>query len=101
MKHTVHILFNFPPGNYNFFNILYMGLCVSLMDDTWITVGQQRQSQGGGLEQTRIVKLLGTILNMSVVAILITAIVKLCFKVRRAAIVKIFDASVCLLFGRS
>ncbi len=23
-------------GNYNFFNILYMGLCLSLMDDTWL-----------------------------------------------------------------
>ena len=24
-------------GNYNFFNILYIGLCVSLADDSWIT----------------------------------------------------------------
>ena len=24
-------------GNYNFFNLLYIGLCVSLADDSWIT----------------------------------------------------------------
>ena len=34
-------------GNYNFFNLLYIGLCVSLADDSWITakVPAERRSQ--------------------------------------------------------
>ena len=27
-------------GNYNFFNFLFMGLCLSLADDSWLRSGQ-------------------------------------------------------------
>ena len=30
-------------GNYNFFNFLYMALCLALMDDTWI-VGDEEEA---------------------------------------------------------
>ena len=28
-------------GNYNFFNFLFMGLCLSLADDSWLRSGQK------------------------------------------------------------
>ena len=29
-------------GNYNFFNFLFMGLCLSLADDSWLRSGQNK-----------------------------------------------------------
>ena len=29
-------------GNYNFFNFLFMGLCLSLADDSWLRTGQNK-----------------------------------------------------------
>ena len=36
-------------GNYNFFNFLFMGLCLSLADDSWLRSGQD--NPGGELVQ--------------------------------------------------
>ena len=29
-------------GNYNFFNFLFMGLCLSLADDSWLAPGRYK-----------------------------------------------------------
>ena len=31
-------------GNYNFFNFLFMGLCLSLADDSWLSSDLQKNS---------------------------------------------------------
>ena len=58
-----------------------MGLCVSLMDDNWGLSSSSSKSLEQGLEHTKVVKFLKTLLNLTVLAILVTAIGKYCFKV--------------------
>ncbi len=41
-------------GNYNFFNILYMALCLALMDDTWLDVGKEDKANGGNFVKAQV-----------------------------------------------
>ena len=61
-------------GNYNFFNILYIGLCVSLMDDSWFKQRSMDDSSSNDNEssnQSRIADVIGKGINFLFVGILV------------------------------
>ena len=41
-------------GNYNFFNLLYIGLCVSLMDDSWTRRTKEKRNSENNARNTSI-----------------------------------------------
>ena len=60
-------------GNYNFFNLLYIGLCVSLMDDSWFKKRSNDSSSNDNetSKQSRIADFIGNGINLMFVGILV------------------------------
>ena len=49
-------------GNYNFFNLLFIGLCISLFDDSWISARKIYQLSGITSKMSKMVNLVTYIL---------------------------------------
>ena len=61
-------------GNYNFFNLLYIGLCISLMDDSWLrrrNVENNKDDNSENLRPSRTANVIGNLINLVFVAALV------------------------------
>ena len=61
-------------GNYNFFNLLYIGLCVSLMDDSWMRRrnGEEiSKEDSNSRSASKTADIIGNLINISFVGALI------------------------------
>ena len=68
-------------GNYNFFNLLFIGLCVSLSDDSWFRTQSEFAQEKN--ESPKLPKILEMLVNVVVVTGLGFLTVKYCYDMNK------------------